>query len=113
MQDFNNRIENYVYLDGHQPLTFEHSLIVQNSNKLVIFNFDDGTIISRNGRIQQVYNYGQYFVISDTNNLTGVIRHDGLIVVPFKFYAIIILNGIISVKKDKNSDFEKYSELPL
>lgn len=111
MKDMDTQNRNYVYLDGSQPLVFEHSLIIQTTNKLVIIDFDNDTIISRNGTILQVYNYGRYFVIKDNNNLCGVIRYDGFIVVPFEFYAIFLCYDSINVKKDENSKFEIYGNL--
>lgn len=99
--------KNYVYLGGSQPLAFDHSLIVQTTNKLIIINFDDDTI----GNILQVHNYGKYFVIRDKNNLCGVIRYDGLIVVPFEFYTVFLCYDTINVKKNENSKFKIYDNL--
>lgn len=105
--------KNYVYLDGSQPLAIYHSLILQTDKKLIIFNLHDETIFSKSGTVEQVYSYGNYFVMRDIYNLSGVLRYDGLVVVPFEFYAIFLCDGIINVKKDENSDFEQYGELPL
>ncbi len=113
MKNIDIQNKNYVYLDGSEPLAFQHSLIIQTNNKLTIINFNDDTIISKKGTVEQVYAYGNYFVIKDNYNLSGVIRYDGLIVVPFEFFAIFLCNGIINVKKYENSDFELYGELPI
>lgn len=103
--------KNYVYLDNYQPLVFEHSLIVQTHDKLVIVNTDNGSIISKNGIVNQVY-HNKYFVMRDTNNLYGVISFDGVVQVPFKFFNIMIWDNIIKVQKHENSDYEQYCTIP-
>lgn len=101
----------YVYLDNELPLNVDHSLVFQTPNRVFFVNLDDGSIIIKNGIVHQINN-NKYFVIRDTNNLYGVIRYDGAVIVPFEFYKILIWNNIIKVQKDKNSDYEQYCTIP-
>ncbi|MCI8362779.1 MAG: hypothetical protein HFJ41_06655 [Clostridia bacterium] len=100
-----------LYLDDLQPLYVENSLIIQTPDRITFVNINDGTIISKKGSINQVYEY-KYFVIHDTNDLYGVIRYDGVVIVPFEFFRILIGDNIIEVQKDKNSDYEQYCKIP-
>lgn len=111
MKNINTQNKNYVYLDGSQPLVFEHSLIIQTTNKLIIIDFEKYTIISRNGTILQFYSYVKYSIIRNQNNLCSVLRYDGFIVVPFEFHTIFICYDYINVKKYENLKFEIYSNL--
>lgn len=102
-----------VYLDDcSNSLSVDNSLIIQTPDMITFININDGTIISKKGSTQQVYYY-KYFVIRNTNGLCGVIRYDSTVIVPFKFYDIMIWDDIIKVKKDKKSDFEPYCKAPI
>ncbi len=101
-----------VYLDDcSHSLRVDNSLIIQIPDRIVFFNVNDGTIISKKGTLQQVYHY-KYYVINDTKDFCGVISYDGTVVVPFEFYNIIIWDDVIKVQKDKNSDYEQYCTIP-
>lgn len=101
----------YVYLDNELPLNVDHSLIFQTPNRIIFVNIDNGSSIIKNGSVWQVYNY-KYFVIRDTNNKYGVIRYDGVVIVPFEFFKILIWDDIIKVQKDKKLDLEPYCKVP-
>lgn len=100
-----------VYLDEAPPLKVDHSLIFQPPNRIIFINIDNDSIILKNSTVWQVHNY-KHFVIKDTNNLYRVIQYDGVVIVPFEFYRIFILDDIIKVQKNKDSDYEEYCKLP-
>lgn len=114
MENNEIRKEGIVYLDDSRTTTFKHSLVIQTTNQLTIINFDNDTILTKNGKIVGTYYYYNFFIVCDNNNnLKGVIRRDGLIVVPFNFYDIRIEpNDMVSVKRTRIDSFEEYCKLP-
>lgn len=81
-----------------EDYTIDNFLVVHNSNILTIVNYDDGSIFSKYGKIEQVYDCGKFFVMYDIFNNMGIIRYDGTIIVPFNYFKLAIdTNGNIYV----------------
>lgn len=114
--NFQIREKKAIYLNGKQFISeafdetfkFENFIIAYNSGKLVIVNCDEGTIFSKKGIVMQVYNEGQYIALRDINGYMGVIRYDYATVVPFEFYATLILDNGIEILRTSNSNWEHY-----
>lgn len=102
-----------IYLNGHRLLNddFDYSyefkgfIIAYNSNHLVIINHDGDLLVSEEGTVFQVYNYGEYVSIRK-NNVMGVYRYDGSLVLPFEFYTAFIYDSKrIDVRRYSSSEY--------
>jgi len=108
-----------IYLNGHQLISdafdyvyeYKGYLIAYNSNHLVIISPDGDLLVSEEGTVWQVYNYGEYVSIR-RNNVMGVYLYDGSLVVPFEFYAVFIwFEKEFQVMKNKGDNYIPYEQV--
>lgn len=106
-----------IYLDGKQLIPdvfdyvdeFEGFKIAHNPDCLTIVNPSGEVIVSEKDVIVcQVYYYGEYISLRK-NNVMGVYRYDGTIVVPFEFYMTFITDKGIEVKRNEDDSWEHYN----
>lgn len=110
------RDKKIIYMNNHQLINdafdcvneFKGFLVSYNSNHLVIIDSKGNLILSEEGTVWQVFNYGEYISIRK-GNVMGVYRYDGILVVPFEFYIIFISDiDEFLVKKNKDDEFSLY-----
>lgn len=112
------RNKKVIYMNNHQLINdtfndvteFRGFLIAYNSNHLVIINPRGDLILSEEGTVYQVCDDGKYISIRK-DNVMGVYRYDGKLIVPFEFYATFIVDGNeFLVKKNKGDKFLPYKQ---
>ena len=110
------RNKKVIYMNNHQLLNdvfdgvkkFNGFLVAYNSNHLAILNSKGDLILSEEGTVFQVFNYGEYISIRK-GNFIGVYRYDGKLVVPFEFYTVVICDkDEFWVCKDKDDKLSLY-----
>lgn len=110
------RNKKVIYMNNHRLLNdvfddvkeFKGFLVAWNLKHLVILDSKGDLILSEEGTIRQVFNYGQYISIRK-DNVIGVYRYDGKLVLPFEFYSVVICDSDeIWVCKNKGDELSLY-----
>lgn len=113
------RDKKVIYMNGHRLLNddFDYSyefkgfIIAYNSNHLVIISPNGDLLVSEEGTVWQAYNYGEYISIQKDDDVMGAYRYDGLLVVPFEFYAVFIsFEKKFEVMKNKGDKYIPYEQ---
>lgn len=114
------RDKKVIYMNNHQLLNdafdvvlkFKGFLVAYNSKHFVIIDPKGNLLVSEEGTVWQVFNYGEYTSIRK-NNVMGVYRYDGKLVIPFEFYSIAICyddEGEFWVRKNKDDELSLYKQ---
>jgi len=105
-----------IYLDDKQLIpdvfdyvdTFEGFKVAHSSDCLTIVSPKGEILVSEKDiLICQIYYYGKYISLRK-NNVMGVYRYDGTIIVPFEFYMTFISDKGIEVQKNEGDSWEHY-----
>lgn len=91
------RDKKVIYMNNHQllndvfddVLNFKGYTVAWNLHHLVIISPTCDLLVSEEGTVWQVFNYGEYISIRK-GNVMGVYRYDGELVIPFEFYSVAI-----------------------
>lgn len=112
------RNKKIIYMNNHQLINdafddvkeFKGFLVAYNSNHLIIIDPKGDLILSEEGTVCQVFNYGRYISIRK-DNVMGVYRYDGKLVVPFEFYTVAICDiDEFLVSKYRNDELILYQQ---
>lgn len=112
------RNKKIIYMNNHQLINdafddvkeFKGFLVAYNSNHLIIIDPKGDLILSEEGTVCQVFNYGRYISIRK-DNVMGVYRYDGKLVVPFEFYIVAICDiDEFLVSKYRNDELILYQQ---